>query len=30
LGYEFADGTADIMKLNILRIVAGREYLPYA
>jgi cyclohexanecarboxyl-CoA dehydrogenase len=29
LGYEFADGTADIMKLNILRHVAGKEYLPY-
>ncbi len=29
IGYEFADGTADIMKLNILRNVAGREYLPY-
>lgn len=30
LGSEFADGSADIMKLNVLRHVAGREYLPYA
>ncbi len=29
IGYEFADGTADIMKLNILRHVAGAQYLPY-
>lgn len=29
IGYEFADGTADIMKLNVLRHVAGPQYLPY-
>ena len=29
LGFEFGDGTADIMKLNILRSVAGSQYLPY-
>jgi Acyl-CoA dehydrogenases len=29
MGYEFADGTADIMKLNVLRHVAGTQYLPY-
>ena len=29
MGYEFADGTADIMKLNILRDIAGTQYLPY-
>lgn len=29
LGYEFADGSADIMKLNVLRHVAGTQFLPY-
>jgi cyclohexanecarboxyl-CoA dehydrogenase len=29
MGFELADGTADIMKLIIVREIMGREYLPY-
>jgi cyclohexanecarboxyl-CoA dehydrogenase len=29
MGFEMADGTADIMKLIIVREIMGREYLPY-
>jgi len=29
IGFEMADGTADIMKLIIARELLGREFLPY-
>jgi cyclohexanecarboxyl-CoA dehydrogenase len=29
IGYEMADGTADIMKMIISREIMGREFLPY-
>jgi cyclohexanecarboxyl-CoA dehydrogenase len=29
IGYEMADGTADIMKVIISREIMGREFLPY-
>lgn len=29
IGFEFADGTAEIMKLNIARLIIGKEALPY-
>jgi cyclohexanecarboxyl-CoA dehydrogenase len=29
MGFEMADGTADIMKLIIVREIMGREFLPY-
>lgn len=29
IGFEMADGTADIMKIIICREIMGREYLPY-
>lgn len=29
MGFEMADGTADIMKIIVAREIMGREYLPY-
>ena len=29
IGFEFADGTAEMMKLNIARVIIGKEALPY-